>query len=215
MNSAVSTRDVVYRSGRRLAQLLAKAGATVVAAPSEGYFELDVELADVELALDNWAAVLNAPRPAPEPEPEPEPDAHPQAESPVSLVSAPLQLTVKNGSATHARGSGLPALQLPGAAIESVGCVDPAEVPALIGDGATVIDVRSSEERADGFIAGSVHIPSEQWSRYHSSAPTAAPPCKWRQGTKYIHIHSAWRAAAGLQVAYGCRCLACAEGAGR
>ena len=60
-NSAMSTGDLVYRSGRQLGKLLAEAGATRVVPAGLEMAELDVELADVEAALANWSAALLRP----------------------------------------------------------------------------------------------------------------------------------------------------------
>jgi rhodanese-related sulfurtransferase len=38
--------------------------------------------------------------------------------------------------------------------------ITPEELEGAVTDGATVVDVRSAEERADGAIAGSVHVPA-------------------------------------------------------
>jgi hypothetical protein len=60
-NSAMSTKDTVYASGRLLRTLLGSvAGASVCEPPSAGFFELDVELDDVEAAVDRWAEFLLA-----------------------------------------------------------------------------------------------------------------------------------------------------------
>jgi rhodanese-related sulfurtransferase len=105
------------------------------------------------------------------PEPEPEPA------SAVGTVCAPLQLPPSR------RGSGLAALRLPSPQVTEH--VEPSQLQALLaqqersGDAAgevIVVDVRSSEERADGHIAGSVHVPSEQWSLWHHEWPDEGGP---------------------------------------
>ncbi|KAJ1460817.1 hypothetical protein M885DRAFT_558970 [Pelagophyceae sp. CCMP2097] len=58
-NSAASTKSTVFGSGRLLQQLLAsKCGAQVPTPPSNGFFEADVELEDVEAAVAKWADFL-------------------------------------------------------------------------------------------------------------------------------------------------------------
>jgi rhodanese-related sulfurtransferase len=45
---------------------------------------------------------------------------------------------------------------------ENVPSVDPSEASARIGEGWTLVDVRTDEEWAGGRIAGSLHIPMDQ-----------------------------------------------------
>jgi rhodanese-related sulfurtransferase len=80
--------------------------------------------------------------------------------------------TTKQRRGGGALGSGLAALKLPDLALDPViEAVEPSELEALLAEGATVVvDVRSVEERADGYIAGSVHMPSEHWNRWHTAA---------------------------------------------
>ncbi|CAK0847733.1 unnamed protein product [Prorocentrum cordatum] len=61
------------------------------------------------------------------------------------------------------RGSGLAALLLPELPDlpDPVEFLDVVELAAAVADGAMIVDVRSEEERADGFLAGSFHVPFE------------------------------------------------------
>ena len=59
-NSAQSTRDDVYRSGRKLVSLLSAAGAVKAAVLGKGGEELDVELDDVEAAVVKWSDAIKA-----------------------------------------------------------------------------------------------------------------------------------------------------------
>mgnify|MGYP002631352688 CR=1 FL=1 len=59
-------------------------------------------------------------------------------------------------------GSGLSALSLPDGAL--LDHIEPIELPEALSTGtAIVIDVRSTTERRDGCLAGSLHIPAREW----------------------------------------------------
>jgi rhodanese-related sulfurtransferase len=97
------------------------------------------------------------------PEPEPEPEPTPTPVQPMAFSS--LAPTLER----H------PTLELPELASGFVDVVDPSELAGLLAEGAvTVVDVRSTKERADGYVAGSVHVPSERWERWHR-APGQSP----------------------------------------
>ena len=66
--------------------------------------------------------------------------------------------------AMAARGSGLAALKIELELDDALEFVEPEELAQLLADGGIVVDVRTEEERADGFIAGSLHAPSEEWA---------------------------------------------------
>eukprot|EP00930_Biecheleria_cincta_P072849 TRINITY_DN60192_c0_g1_i1.p1 TRINITY_DN60192_c0_g1~~TRINITY_DN60192_c0_g1_i1.p1 ORF type:complete len:130 (-),score=25.70 TRINITY_DN60192_c0_g1_i1:321-710(-) len=73
------------------------------------------------------------------------------------------------------RGSGLAALQLPEhAGFSAVGRIEVDELPELLRSGAVIIDVRSSEERADGHIKNSRHIPFSDWEELEDSSEANA-----------------------------------------
>ena len=64
-------------------------------------------------------------------------------------------------AASSSRGSGLAALSIP----EPVALhhIEPRDLAAAVAAGAIVVDVRSDEERADGYLDGSAHVPCEMW----------------------------------------------------
>ena len=73
-----------------------------------------------------------------------------------------------------ARGSGLAALKIEIELDDALEFVEPEELAQLLADGGIVVDVRTEEERADGFIAGSLHAPSEEWANEVDLGPTAS-----------------------------------------
>ena len=112
-SSAVSTKDEVYRSGRKLGHAMGLQGARVAKPPSPGFFELDVELEDIQLAVSRWAtaatalpatttptalgAAPHAPSIATALEAEPEPEPEPELQVGEEAVGSPLLVT-KRGS---------------------------------------------------------------------------------------------------------------------
>eukprot|EP00933_Yihiella_yeosuensis_P032546 TRINITY_DN26150_c0_g1_i1.p1 TRINITY_DN26150_c0_g1~~TRINITY_DN26150_c0_g1_i1.p1 ORF type:complete len:307 (+),score=46.46 TRINITY_DN26150_c0_g1_i1:59-979(+) len=77
-------------------------------------------------------------------------------------ISSHRRKDESSGRKPRFRGSGIAALSLPETKQET-GVVESMDIPSLLMDGAVVVDVRSQEERADGFIKGSVHIPYAEW----------------------------------------------------
>lgn len=97
--------------------------------------------------------------------PEPEPEFEPST----MTVSSPVR-TLELTDQPRPGGFGLAALKLPELAETVVDSIEALELAELLAEGtATVVDVRSAEERADGFVAGSVHVPSELWDRWHTT----------------------------------------------
>ena len=85
-----------------------------------------------------------------------------------------------------ARGSGLAALKIEIELDDALEFVEPEELAQLLADGGIVVDVRTEEERADGFITGSLHAPSEEWANEVDLGPTASAAVQ-RSGALVFH----------------------------
>ena len=115
----------------------------------------------------------------------------------------PLALDLKTPPVSSStRGSGLAALLIPPDE-EGLTFVEPLELAALLATpgAAIVVDVRSEEERTDGYIAGSVHMPSELWNPWQFE-PGASPVHTGLDSAALGLIAEA--ASAGTQLVFHC-----------
>lgn len=98
------------------------------------------------------------------------------------------------------RGSGLAALSLPRAALEGpkpLSLVEPLELQNMYEIGAkfVIVDVRSVEERADGFLTGSIHAPFEEWftlepgeAAFSGGTLVSDLLLQWRSSPEPLHL---------------------------
>ena len=102
--------------------------------------------------------------------------------------------------------------------MQCLATIDPSELAEALGAGATVVDVRAAEERADGFIAGSVHVPFDHFERdtLHESVREVLDAAAARSARIIVHcmysrerapmcarIAAAWRPALPIAVLRG------------
>ena len=93
-----------------------------------------------------------------------------------------------------------PVIELPKGVL---GVVEASDLPNVLAAGdSVVIDVRSDEERADGYLAGSLHIPSEQWDLrggFHDSARSLVESVA--DGSKRLIFHCMYSSQRGPRAA--------------